>query len=721
MTDKDHKDISEDKSAQSQENDDRLSKDEKMAFEKIMAEIGDEDTAASSKTEDVQADENGGKATPEGKIKNAIDDQQSSSGNTEADISSDNETDDLNDEQQAALDKIMAEINGENQTDTPDPETANPEPEPEAGSDELDDEQQAALDKIMAEINGDEDVQASSPESAADHKDEILSADDGPGENATENEDPSPGQVNLSIEEFDDELNNLISMANAQAEASGSETAGESEEKQQSKTGDGNATVTPTELKTESSDSNKDQPEPVRRKDPHNPLPSDSDNDCEYAILHEITPSEAPNPANAKQKGKPKGRKHKPKIGKKAVWYATAALMLFSMTGTGYWYFGFRSRTTAPALLEPDPTLTETVRPAQIQIPPLQTPSTTEPENEAPQKPVQTAAAMSVPSSESPVISSFVSLKENIASTRQHILNKIEEIKELKAYYQNGIQDEKKKIRDALPGKTLPPLKAALKKRQIELSLRAIQRRKVYIKKLDAPIKLLTSSSEKLLFLERKTRLYETLNQGVSGLSTPEFKQKVADIIGNHLKASNELSIDDIHVKPPSLDALWAALRSENTGSDDTQKASSANHAQDQKIAEEICAGRFERKYLLSELTPESAQCLAKWTGKDLYLNSLTDLPPSIAKIISQWQGEWLSLNGIKALSPDSAKYLAQWKGKRLSLNGLTRLSRRATSQLAKWKGEQLEMVGLEKIGRWENYGTRLYLSESLRRKLQVQ
>lgn len=645
MTDRDHEDISKDKSSQSQEKVDRLSKNEKMAFE-----------------------------------------------------------------------KIMAEINGDNKSETPEPEPVDQAPEPQAESGELDDEQQAALDKIMAEINGGGDVQTPSPAPGTDHNDEIISAEDGPDENAAEQEQTSPGQTNLSLKEFDDELNNLLSAANAQVDASESETTPASEKKPQPESEKGNASETFSEIEAALSDSVEGQPDPQGRKHPGKPPPSDAESDSEYAILHAITISEAPDSAKRRQKVKPKGGNRKPRTGRKLVRYAAAALVLFSMAGAGYGYHAFRTKAASPALLAPEASLADPAAPARPQIP-----LRTEPEHQAPLTPLQPAAAMSVPTSESPAMATFVSLKENIASTRQHILNKIEEIRALKAYYQNGIKEEHKKIRAVWPGKTLPPLEAALEKRQIGLGLLAIQRRKVYATKLEAPIKLLTSSSEELLYLERKTRLFETLNQGVSGLAITEFAQEVAEIIANHLKASHELSVDDIPVPPPSLDALWAELKSEHAGTHDTPEASPADRALDQQITEEICAGRFERKYLLSELTPESAQCLAKWTGKDLYLNSLTDLPPSVAKIISQWRGEWLCFNGIKTLSADSAKYLAQWKGKRLSLNGLARLSRGATSHLSKWKGEQLEMVGLEKIGRWENHGTRLYLSERLRLKLHVQ
>ena len=90
-----------------------------------------------------------------------------------------------------------------------------------------------------------------------------------------------------------------------------------------------------------------------------------------------------------------------------------------------------------------------------------------------------------------------------------------------------------------------------------------------------------------------------------------------------------------------------------------------------------------------------------------------------VAEILVQWPGDWLSLNGLKELSSGTAGLLSKWPGKRLSLNGLTSLSAKATEHLSKWQGEQLELIGLQDMGRWENYATRLYLSEKMQRKIE--
>jgi hypothetical protein len=213
--------------------------------------------------------------------------------------------------------------------------------------------------------------------------------------------------------------------------------------------------------------------------------------------------------------------------------------------------------------------------------------------------------------------------------------------------------------------------------------------------------------------------MFETLSRGLSGLALPEFSQEVATIIGNLLKLSNGLDIDQVEVKTPDLESIWKDLQSSKP--DPPESRVQINDVQDREISQEICKGNFERKYLLTALDADTAKCLSKWSGKDLYLNAVTQISPSAAEALSQWPGEWLSLNGLEELTPETAKYLSLWKGKRLSLNGLKRLSKSATRYLSEWKGEQLEMVGLESIGRWENYGTRLYLSEKLRQKLQVQ
>ena len=169
---------------------------------------------------------------------------------------------------------------------------------------------------------------------------------------------------------------------------------------------------------------------------------------------------------------------------------------------------------------------------------------------------------------------------------------------------------------------------------------------------------------------------------------------------------------------PPDLETIWREVVTRISCK--TQQLSTQSPL-NKAVSAEICKGNFERKFMLTALSTETARCLINWTGKDLYLNELTELTAETAGVLAQWPGEWLSLNGLKTLSADTARHLAQWPGKRLSLNGLTILSAETTANLSRWKGEQLEMVGLQAIGSWENYGTRLFLSENLRRRLDIQ
>ena len=314
-----------------------------------------------------------------------------------------------------------------------------------------------------------------------------------------------------------------------------------------------------------------------------------------------------------------------------------------------------------------------------------------------------------------PALATFESLTTQIEDTRRQVNQKIDEIVDLKAYYHQGIQEEQAKIGAELGDKPWPPLDKALANSQIDLSIRAIQRRMVYIKKLDTPLTHLEASSEELLYLQRRTKLYTLLNQWISSPSMPEYKQETLNRIQYHLGILAKLSVDAIEIQAPSAAIIWNDvldnLKKENSKKIALKKQSTQS-ALDEKIGQEICNGNFSRKDLLTSMTKETAQCLVQWSGKDLYLNSLSELSPELAQILIQWPGEWLSLNGLKSISVETAKHLSQWPGKRLSLNGLEILSPRITAALSQWKGEQLEMIGLKSIGRWENYTTRLFLSE---------
>jgi hypothetical protein len=242
----------------------------------------------------------------------------------------------------------------------------------------------------------------------------------------------------------------------------------------------------------------------------------------------------------------------------------------------------------------------------------------------------------------------------------------------------------------------------------------------VYQIKLQTPLNNLVALSEALLYLQRKMRLLGILSKEISGLPVQDFEQEVGFAIQRQIEESQNLSVDQVVAKAPTLSSIWSEIQRDiaikGSNGRATAKLSGANKA----ISTEICQGDFDRISQLTALNTETAACLAQWHGKDLYLNGITELSIAAAKALVEWPGEWLSLNGLREISPEIAQQLSLWPGKRLSLNGLSNLSNQATAHLSKFSGDQLELVGLAKIGGWKNYTTRLYLSEALQRKLQL-
>ena len=314
--------------------------------------------------------------------------------------------------------------------------------------------------------------------------------------------------------------------------------------------------------------------------------------------------------------------------------------------------------------------------------------------------------------------SGFLSLKQNLSKAREQIQIKINDIEQLKSYYARGIEEEKEKIEQTLEQGRIPAFSEAMNDKKIELALRAIQRRKTYISKLNTPNAQLTAMAEELLYLERKTDTYDILSTGIYGLPIDDFVRKAQTALTSYMQYNTQLSIDQVEVPAVQLASIWTEISAEiGQRANLLAQRAPLNRA----ISKEICQGNYDRKYQLTAMSAETARCLVKWPGKDLYLNSLSELPPDVAEILAKWPGEWISLNGLKDLPVESAKQLAAWPGKRLSLNGLTQLSPEVTAHLSRWRGEQLELVGLHAIGPWENYGTRLFLSEKLRRQLEAQ
>ena len=713
--------------------------DENQAqLDQIMAEISSQKEAKPSRAPS-PADN---KASTDSPAEDLSEDQQAALDSIMAEIGSKrkaevspapgNETEELSQDQQAALDSIMAEIGSKRKAEVTPAVSASGQTDEALSTD-----QQAALENIMAEIGSKRKAEkVSAPKDAEIAEEKAPSQDDSQADiekimaeieakksrdaavessSQIETEDNSAtekkGVDNLTMEEFDDELSNLLS--SAQSTPSVKPTV----------------KIKPAEaLKAEaiepapaaSADRTADLPETESGKASDKEGPQAKK---EYPILKEV--SAEPKPKNKTKTSKGSRPVSGQKGGRRKALTAAAVVMGLVVIGIGgYWGYRHQGRQApVPVKAAPDSTVTvEQTNPAETHSSPdhavASQPVAVAPSGtpglrvvEMPVRPVKNTSV------ETPDMM-LSAAKSDLVSARQQLQTKISDIQQLKSYYGRGIEEETQKIEDALQSGQIPTFDAALADKKIELAMRAIQRRQTYIAKLDSPSKQLTAMSEQLLFMERRVHIYEVLQAGISGLPIEAFKKEADETIGRCLAFNTQISIDQVEMQPPALETIWAQIE---TNLKQKSNLLAQRVPLNRTISAEICKGNYERKYLLSALSAETAQCLAKWDGQDLFLNSLTELPPDVAQILVQWQGESISLNGLRQLHPETAKYLSQWPGKRISLNGLSELSPEATAYLSQWKGSQLEMVGLQSIGSWENYGTRLYLSEKLRKQLEAQ
>ncbi|MCP4744854.1 MAG: hypothetical protein GY874_01745, partial [Desulfobacteraceae bacterium] len=610
--------------------------------------------------------------------------------------------DDMSDDQQAALDQIMAEIETKKDPE-PETETKTEAQSPEKsdqtdGQDDMSDDQQAALDQIMAEI-----------ETKKDPEPETESA-------LVEEESGQNNDFNLSMDDFNKELTELLSAKKTDEPEVKPETAPQTSAK---------ATAQIPETTESLQDVNKALKDIVNKeKDPEKPSASEkkdtnlSEKDEKFPILKEVTVNEKPSKSKRLNK-KSAGNKIKPSIDFKKVAKYCGVAAVFAAVGVGV-FWGYQSYRANSGGWRQSLFSNKKEQAAEKQLQHQQPED--DKENSVAKQFVDTKNQLLTRTQEQTVTASSNLLEilyMDIISAREELVRKMQDIKELKAYYQQGIDEEFKKLEIQINKKNVTTLEAALQDSTIELSLRTIRRRMAYIDRLAPANDMLVKGSEKLLYLQRQTKMYGHLYKHISGFPIMDYKNEVEQILEKQLEAANNLSIDDFYVPVASIKSIWKDFDTAMANKKNKRFTAMKSQKDNNKISKNICKGLFDHKNKLTAITADTAGCLAKWTGKDLYLNSLTELPAEAAKQLSRWPGEWLSLNGLTHLSAESAKYLAQWPGKRMSLNGLMYLSTKATFNLSKWRGEQLEMIGLKSLGKWENYGTRLFLSQTLQQRLE--
>ena len=285
--------------------------------------------------------------------------------------------------------------------------------------------------------------------------------------------------------------------------------------------------------------------------------------------------------------------------------------------------------------------------------------------------------------------------------------NKQKAIANLKQQYEKGIDEAENEILKEKRGKGLATYQDAQKEKRVELYLRMIQRRQVYIAELDRLLEQLVLNTEELLYLKRQIEIDMLMVNVIKGMNSDKLAKRIDTIIQQHIHDADKLTLNTKDARLQSLESIWKKI-----SKSDLQKAYfSKEEIANREIWEEICDGNFDRKHELTALSLESAKYLSEWQGKDLFLGKLIKLSPEEAKYLSKWKGKWLSLNGLSNLSPEAAKHLSQWKGNRLSLNGLKEVSPEVVEYLSQWQGEELELVSLKGISHWEESGKKVHLA----------
>jgi hypothetical protein len=319
----------------------------------------------------------------------------------------------------------------------------------------------------------------------------------------------------------------------------------------------------------------------------------------------------------------------------------------------------------------------------------------------------------------------YLAKLEEADRLREELLEKKEEIYKLKLHYRNGIAELMDQVGREIQEAGISSYAQALENKRIELNLRTIQRRQIYIKALEKPDHWLHNGSEELLFLKRKAQLDFQMVDIAAGIDLNRHMRHINAAIQKYQPSAEKLAVDPPPADLRPLETIWNEINNHQMN-----KVTTALGHNDGSIIEEICSGDFKHITELSVMTTMAARCLSKNSRSDLFLNGLTQLSPDEAKYLFQWQGDWICLNSVKKLAPAAAKYLFEWEGNWISLNGLTEFSPELALYLMEWKGSQLELMGLnydkkkpdpralKYLALWETMGGKLFVPEGIRKEM---
>jgi hypothetical protein len=207
-----------------------------------------------------------------------------------------------------------------------------------------------------------------------------------------------------------------------------------------------------------------------------------------------------------------------------------------------------------------------------------------------------------------------------------------------------------------------------------------------------------------------------------------KHKRHISAALQQYRPSADKLAVNLREDKITPLETIWQQASSKKSKKSTSEQISM--NTKDEQIATEICSGNLKRIAELTRISADTARCLSRMKGSELFLNAVTQLLPDAAQELFQWQGHWICLNGVKDLSPAAAKYLFKWKGNWISLNGLAEFRPELAEHLLKWEGQQLELMGLKYnkseaeqktlkfLALWETTGGKLFVPDEIRKEM---
>jgi len=154
----------------------------------------------------------------------------------------------------------------------------------------------------------------------------------------------------------------------------------------------------------------------------------------------------------------------------------------------------------------------------------------------------------------------FEAALDEAAGILAELAGKKNEISELIRYYQIGINELEEQIIQEMQKQRITSYSRGVRIKRVELGLRTIQRRRVYIRKLKQSNLWVKSGSEKLLYLKRKTQIDIQLIDIAGGINLGRHMKQLNAAILKYRPTAEKLAIKlpDADILP--LETIWSRI-----------------------------------------------------------------------------------------------------------------------------------------------------------------